>query len=243
MLSRHRTCRSLNSISSVSVMNIYTDIVGNLHAPEWRERASKCRVRYIVLDQWTAQKSRLAASDDEGNECAVSLPRNTRLQDGDVLAYDEREGTLLAVRVELNDVLVADLSALREESVEKAVRTALELGHAIGNQHWPAVMKGLRVYIPLTVDRKVMRSVMQTHHIEGVTYDFCRGSEVIPYLAPHEIRRLFGGAGRDGEHAHVHAHSHEDEHLHEHEHKNLHAHSHEDEHEHEHIRSHEHAHI
>ena len=187
-------------------MNIYTDVIGNLRAPEWRERALGGRVNNIVLDQWTAQKSRLTAVDGEGVECAVALPRNTRLQDGDVLSYDSQRGVIVAVKVELNDVLVADVSALREESLEKAVRTAVELGHAIGNQHWPAVVKGMQVYIPLTVDRKVMRSVMRTHHLEGVTYDFRHGDEVIPYLAPHEIRRLFGGAGHDNHHDHHHDH-------------------------------------
>ena len=55
-------------------------------------------------------------------------------------------------------------------------------------------MKGTTVYVPLTVDRKVMASVMKTHAFAGITYEFAPGSEVIPYLAPHEARRLFGGA-------------------------------------------------
>ena len=188
-------------------MKIYNRIIGNLHAPEWRERAERCRTESIVLDQWTAQKSRFAASGSDGREYAVALERNTRLRDGDILEYNPREKSIVAVRIELNDVMVADLGALRNEGIDRAVRIAVELGHAIGNQHWPAVVKGLKVYIPLTVDRKVMRSVMQTHHLEGVTYEFKRGSEVIPYLAPHEIRQLFGGAERSVEEGHHH-HSH-----------------------------------
>jgi hypothetical protein len=43
----------------------------------------------------------------------------------------------------------------------------------------------------------VMRSVMDTHRFEGVTIHFYHGHEVIPYLAPHELRRLFGGASED----------------------------------------------
>ena len=60
------------------------------------------------------------------------------------------------------------------------------------------------VYVPLTVDRKVMASVMNTHRFEGIRYEFVPGREVIPYLAPHESRRLFGGA--EGP---VHSHTHE----------------------------------
>lgn len=179
--------------------------MGNLHAPEWKERAEGCRVNRIVLDQWMAQKSRFAAAADDGKEYGVSLERNTRLHDGDILEYDPAERRITAVSIELSDVMVADLSDLQSESIATAVRVAVELGHAIGNQHWPAVVKGLQVYIPLTVDRKVMRSVMQTHHLEGVNYEFRRGSDVIPYLAPHEIRGLFGGAERE---SHPHSHHH-----------------------------------
>jgi len=64
----------------------------------------------------------------------------------------------------------------------------------LGNQHWPAVVKGTTVFVPLTVDRKVMASVMKTHAFSGISYDFAPGLEIIPYLAPHESRRLFGGA-------------------------------------------------
>ena len=73
-----------------------------------------------------------------------------------------------------------------------------------GNQHWPALVKGNRVYVPLTVDRKVMSSVMNTHRFEGIRYEFVPGGEIVPYLAPHESRRLFGGA--EGP---VHSHTHE----------------------------------
>ena len=68
----------------------------------------------------------------------------------------------------------------------------VELGHALGNQHWAAVVKGRRVYVPLAVSRAVMASVMKTHSFEGVTYAFVPGADVIAHLAPREARRLFG---------------------------------------------------
>ena len=64
------------------------------------------------------------------------------------------------------------------------------------------MIKGTKVYIPLTVDKKVMKSVMDTHAIPEVTYEFQAGKEVIPYLAPHEIRNLFGGTAQES-HAQV----------------------------------------
>lgn len=193
-------------------MKIYTEIIGNLSDPDWMEITHDAEIEYVDLDQWTAQKSRFVVNGDCGNEYAVALKRHTQLLDGDIIEYLPREHRVVAVRIRLSDVLVADLSALAREKPETIIHIAVELGHAIGNQHWPAVVKGTKVYVPLTVDRKVMDSVMRTHHIEGVTWSFQPGQEVIPYLAPHEIRRLFGGTGPDSDvhhhHEHEHAHAH-----------------------------------
>lgn len=192
-------------------MKIYSAIVGNLHAPEWAARAEDADLETIELDQWTAQKSRFAARSDRGAECAVALERHAQLLDGDILEYDPAARRMVVLRIRLNEVMVADLGELAHAQPEEIIHIALELGHAIGNQHWPAVVKGTKVYVPLTVDKKVMESVMRTHRIEHVVCTFQPGEEVIPYLAPHEIRRLFGGASHESrteEHLHSHRHAH-----------------------------------
>lgn len=190
-------------------MKIYTAVIGNLRAPEWAEPLRNSEVEYLDLDQWTAQKSRFVVRSDRGNEYAVALERHSRLLDGDIVDYDPVEGRIVVLCVRLSDVMVVDLGRLADRDPETIIRTAVELGHAIGNQHWPAVVKGTQVYVPLTVDRKVMESVMRTHRIEGAECSFRPGSEIIPYLAPHEVRRLFGGAEHDAaQHLHTHSHAH-----------------------------------
>ena len=102
--------------------------------------------------------------------------------------------------------MVIDLEPLMTAAPGLLARTALEIGHALGNQHWPAVVKGTLVYVPLTVNQQVMTSVMNTHAFDGITFGFIPGEEVLPYLAPHEARGLFGGADHDLstiEHGHV----------------------------------------
>ena len=185
-------------------MKIFTEIIGNMHAPEWCEKLSGAHIENIYLDQWTAQKSRFLAKSDHGNEYPVALKRQSQIIDGDIISYDPAANEAIALRLSLNPVLEIDLSKLEGKAPEEIIRISVELGHAIGNQHWPAVVKGTKVYVPLTVDKKVMMSVMETHHIDDITYEFHEGTEVIPYMAPHEIRRLFGGASHES-HAHVHA--------------------------------------
>ena len=216
-------------------MKVYNYILGNINlSPEWKEKLENAEVDYIFLDQWTAQKSRFLGKGVSGEEYPIALARHSQIVDGDVIYYDPETGKAAVLKIELSPVLVIDMSGLADNDPQTIIRVSVELGHAVGNQHWPAVVKGTKVYVPLTVDKKVMLSVMETHHIEGITYEFQKGMEIIPYLAPHEIRRLFGGAGHEShshEHSHghiVHCHEHEhgEDHHHDHDHGDCHCHNH-----------------
>lgn len=206
-------------------MKVYSRIIGNINSsPEWKQKLQGVEVDEIFLDQWTAQKSRFLAKGISGREYPVALIRNTQIADGDIIDFDPEAGTAAMLRLELNPVLCIDLAGIADKDPDTIIRTSLELGHAIGNQHWPAVVKGSKVYVPLTVDRKVMLSVMETHNIPGITYEFQKGVDVIPYMAPHEIRRLFGGASHES-HSHEHDHGHI-VHYHDHDHEHDHEHNH-----------------
>ena len=173
-------------------MRIVSEILGNIASAEWAERASRVQVEYIDLDQWMAQRSRMVAQTSSGEEYAISLGRNRRLQDGDVVMYDAFARRMTVVRISLSDLLVIDMGTLSRQPLDVALRVAVELGHALGNQHWAAVVRGTKVYVPLTVDRKVMDSVMRTHRFEHIFYSFRPARQIIPYLSPHEVRRLLG---------------------------------------------------
>ncbi len=203
-------------------MIIIEGVVGNSNEPQWRSRLEGAEIDLLVLDQWEAQKSRLRKNTTKEVELALSLDRNTHLHDGDILIWNEADRKAVIARINLKEVMIIDLDDVIKAEPDIVVRTMFELGHALGNQHWPAVIKGARVYVPLTVDRKVMASVMKTHALPGVRYEFIPGAEVIPYLAPHESRRLFGGAS---EASHTHGHQHGGDH-HDHDGDHQHGHSH-----------------
>ena len=221
-------------------MEVFTQVLGNTHSPEWAQKLQDVEVISIFLDQWTAQKSRFLGKGDDGVDYPVALARHSQIADGDIVCFNPEEKRAVVLRLALSPVLVIDLSKLAGKTPEDIIRISVELGHAIGNQHWPAVVKGTTVYVPLTVDKKVMLSVLETHHIEDIVFDFQEGTSVIPYLAPHEVRRLFGGAGQESHsHEHTHVHSH-DGFMHSHGH--IHAHGDEENHDHEHA-CHSHAHV
>jgi urease accessory protein len=169
-------------------------VVGRVAEAGWPGRLAGARVDILRLDQAEAQKSRLRKATQGGVEVAIALDRGTQLRDGDILAWDDARRAAIVARVDLKDVLVIDLSALRGGPPEASMARCVQLGHALGNQHWPAVVKGTRVYVPLAVARAVMASVLKTHSFEGVSYGFAPGAEVAGGLTPDEARRLFGGA-------------------------------------------------
>ncbi len=185
-------------------MILVETILGNAGEPDWAARIESAAVDTLELDHWEAQKSRFRKRSIGGAEMAVSLDRGTFIRDGDVLLWDADARALVLARIRLRDVMMIELGEMIGADPEVALRTCVELGHALGNQHWPALVKGTRVYVPLTVDRKVMNSVMKTHRFEGIHYEFVPGSEIVPYLAPHESRRLFGAA-EGAVHTHSHA--------------------------------------
>ena len=169
-------------------------VLGNAADADWSSRLAAASVDVLPLDHWEAQKNRFRKKTEGGRDIAVSLDRGAFMRNGDVLLWDAAAGAAVVARIALRDVMVIHLDALGSEAPEIALRTCVELGHALGNQHWPALVKGMRVFVPLTVDRKVMASVMNTHRFERIRYEFVPGDDIVPYLAPHESRRLFGGA-------------------------------------------------
>lgn len=208
-------------------MILVENTIGNLGEPAWQERARHARVDLLVLEQWEAPKSRLRKATDGGVELAISLPRSAHLHDGDVLHYDEAAKVIIAARIALKDVLVIELEGIEELSPNEIVRTCFELGHGLGNQHWPAVIKGSTVYVPLSVDQKVMASVMRTHAFQHVRTHFAPGEEIAAKLDAREVRLLFAGADATphhhhaapaGDHAHAHSHDHAEGHAHSHDH-------------------------
>lgn len=190
--------------------------LGNLRDPIWHDRSQNARVDPLVLEQWEAPKNRLRKASEGGTELAISLPRSEHLHDGDVLYFDADNNVIIVARVALKEVLVIEMEGLERLSPTEILRISFELGHGLGNQHWPAVVQGTTIYVPLSVDQKVMASVMRTHAFEHVKTRFAPGEEIAAKLSAKEVRMLFAGADatphhHHGEHSHVlagHSHGH-----------------------------------
>ena len=185
-------------------MILIEHILGNAKKdPSWKQKLEGANVDLLVLDQREAQKSRCRRTSLGGLDLGISLERNVVLGDGDILLWDEATNTAVVVQLNLRDVMVIDLKELKQQPLDVLIKTSFELGHALGNQHWKAVTKHNEVYIPLTVETKMMDSVMRTHGFQHLPYAFVAGAEILPLLTTSEARLLFGGAEETDTHVHV----------------------------------------
>ena len=181
-------------------MEIFDSILGNIADSDWKERLAGAQVDWLELSQWDAQKNRFRKKTAGGRIMAVALERGHALRDGDILDWDEAGRRAVVCRIRLCPVMAVDMASLGGRPRDEALASSVRLGHALGNQHWPAVVKGSTVFVPASADEKVMASVMDTHAVPGISYVFLSGEDVLPLLDDHEARRLFGGAEQGGHH-------------------------------------------
>ena len=186
-------------------MQLVENVLGNSNDPAWKARLADATIDTLELSQWDAQKNRLRKDTRNGQAIAVSLDRNAFLHDGDILLWDEKTKQAVICKIDLCEVLIIDLSGLQKLPADQLIERCVQLGHALGNQHWPAIVQNGFVYVPMAVNRLVMNSVMNTHHFKDITFRFAPGSEIVDLLEPTQARRLFGGTERPMDGGHTHA--------------------------------------
>ncbi|WP_053070597.1 hypothetical protein [Halomonas sp. PR-M31] len=193
-------------------MQRITDVIGNIHTDEklaqsFRQWGTAGQVERVRLDMWTAQKSRLRAITDQDTTLGITLARDQALADGDVLLLDDTARRMILVEVEGRQVMVCDIN--NQEDATSTIELALELGHALGNQHWPIKAHGQRVYVPVIADISIMEAMMRARNLPGVQWHFTEATPEmgLPATAPsHE--HVETEQGHEHTHDHGHAHHH-----------------------------------
>lgn len=157
------------------------------------------RAATLELDWDVRQKSRFGATDSQGRELAVFLPRGTVVRGGDVLVAED--GTMVRVQAAPQSVLRITHCAQHGTAFD-LIRAAYHLG----NRHVPIELNP--DYLQIEPDH-VLADMLRAMH-----------------LIVHPVQAAFepeGGAYAPGGHAHSHDHGHA---HHDHDHDNDHGHVH-----------------
>lgn len=170
-------------------MHVVNRVLGNINADESLslevQRLDKQKkVERVLVPFHDAGRRRVRVRTDQGTDIGVDLPLDEALQDGDVLPVGDDADRLVLIEVAPSEALALRMS--REIPADQLFEFGVRLGHMLGNQHWPITVKEDIVYAPLTIDHKVMETVVRTHGFDGIEFEFVpvRPGEV-PSAMPH----------------------------------------------------------
>lgn len=169
------------------------------------------RAATVELDWDVRQKSRFEATDSQGRQLGVFLPRGTVVRGGDVLVAED--GSMVRVIAAPQPVLVVTPCAGHGNSFD-----LLRAAYHLGNRHVALELRPDR--LQLEPDH-VLAGMLRAMHLD-----------VEEALAPFEPEGgAYGSAGAHGAHGGhgPHAHGHDDHghgHGHDHDHKHGHGHDH-----------------
>lgn len=156
-------------------MYVVNRILGNRNedeslARELQRREKLGEVEQVQLPFHDAGRRRLRVTGSSGTPIGVDLDNDAALKDGDVLAADEDESTLVVINIAPSEAMALRLK--EELRNQDSFAFGVKLGHMLGNQHWPIKIEDDVVYAPVSIDRVVMETVIRTHGFEGVEWDF-----------------------------------------------------------------------
>jgi urease accessory protein len=178
------------------------------------------RAATVELDWDVRQKSRFDATDSQGRQLGVFLPRGTAVRGGDVLVAED--GSLIRVLAAPQDVLKITHCTAHGSSFD-LVRAAYHLG----NRHVPIELKPDHLKIEpdhvladmLRAMHLIVTPVAEAFEPEGGAYA-AQG-----HAHGHEHHGHDHGHAHD-DHGHDHDHDHDHGHAHQHGHGHAHAHRH-----------------
>jgi urease accessory protein len=181
------------------------------------------RAAHLELDWDTRQKSRFQATDSQGRDVGVFLPRGTVVRGGDVLVVED--GSLVRVVAAPQPVLVITHCGEHGTPFD-LIRAAYHLG----NRH--VQIELTPTHLKIEPDH-VLADMLRAMHLIVNERAEAFEPEAGAYAAGH---------GHSHGHAHDHPHDHAHDHGHGHSHSASHAHSHDHGQEHGHDHSHSHGH-
>ena len=155
-------------------MYVVNTVLSNVHtdeaiALEIQRLDKENKVERVHIPFHDAGRRRLRLTTDQDTHVGVDL-ENKALQDGDVLAGSEGDGRLILVEIAPSEAMALRMS--EEIPPDELFEFAIKLGHMLGNQHWPITVENDVVLTPLSIDHKVMETVIRTHGFSGIEWEF-----------------------------------------------------------------------
>lgn len=135
-------------------------MVGNIGRElkaRYDEMLAKGTVEKVAISRPEAERLRMRKSTDAGSDVALAMPAGTRLRHGDVVHLSDR---MIVIEIEPEKVAVVRLK-------DSDARTAVLVGHTIGNLHRPVKVEDGRIILPIQSDSEIEMLRRQLGPIAG----------------------------------------------------------------------------
>jgi urease accessory protein len=125
-------------------------IIGNIDSDwnlknQYEDMLKSGHVEIIEISRLESDRTRMRKSTDKGTDLAISLDKGSRINHGDVVLLTE-DKMVIAMRVSEN---VATISLRDNVTTDQIFKTAIKLGHTIGNMHRPIKITNDKISFPI----------------------------------------------------------------------------------------------
>lgn len=109
----------------------------------------------VTVEQGDRAKGRILTQTDAGQKVGITKGRDWLLRDGDVLVGEGDRMVLVSVEPQALIALTFSPGANNNPAA------LVQLGHILGNRHWPVAIKNETLYIELTANAALVKSTIQ----------------------------------------------------------------------------------
>ena len=135
----------------------------------------------VSLSQSDRAKGRIQAQSTSGVTVGIIKSRDWSLRQADVFITES--GSLLLIHLQEQRLMVLNFT----EPVTDCAIELVHLGHALGNQHCPIVIRNQKIYLQPTGDTAIIEKTVRDFQIPGLRIDYESRSEAMPLgLSPEE---------------------------------------------------------
>jgi urease accessory protein len=125
-------------------------IIGNINfdshlKDKYKDMMKNGRVEKIEITRLESDRTRMRKTSDKGTDLALVIDAGSHINDGDVVLLTE-DKMVIAIRVSEN---VATISLRDNISNDQLFKTAIKLGHTIGNMHRPIKITNGKISFPI----------------------------------------------------------------------------------------------
>lgn len=120
----------------------------------------------VSLTQSDRAKGRIQARSTSGVTVGIIKSRDWSLRQGDVFVTES--GSLLLIHLQEQRLIVLSFT----EPVADLAVELVHLGHVLGNQHCPIIIRGRKIYLQPTEDTDIIEATIKDFPIPGLKIDY-----------------------------------------------------------------------